>query len=257
MTGLVLAGSICVVFGTVVRRAGWSRRTVPRALSRRAACVLPGLLLIASIVPAARASSPTGPVGGASRAAATALKNGLSYRSQVAPGRQAWYALEARQDERVSIRLWGRTRSCPVRMTLIDPHGLALGEIVSTAREIEPFIVYYPKGENSSDYYLRVQQASAARCASAAYVFTLREPEQAQESCETTTGPHGELIEACVAPSKIVRVPADEARVCVTASRSYRKLESEFARERSRSVRKHLEAEIVLARRAVIRGCRY
>jgi hypothetical protein len=246
------------MFGTVAQRAGQSRRAARRVLSRRTAGILPGLLLAASIVPAAHASNPTGPAGGASRAAATALENGVSYRSQVVPGQQTWYKLEARQDERVSIRLWGRRRSCPVRMTLTDARGLALGEIVSTTREIEPFIVYYPKGENSSDYYLRVQQdPSAARCASAAYVFTLREPEQAQESCETTTGPHGEPIEACVAPSKIVRVPAYEARACVTASRSYRKLEREFARERSGSVRRRLEAEIGAARRAVIRGCRY
>jgi hypothetical protein len=245
------------VFGTVAQRTGRSRRVVHRAPSRRAAGILPGLLLIASIAPAARASNPTGPAGGASRAAATALDNGVSYRDQVAPGQQTWYELEAGQSERVSIRLWGRTRSCTVRMTLIDAHGLALGEIVSTTREIEPFIVYYPEHETSSDYYLRVQEGpSAARCASAAYVFTLQEPEQAREGCRTTTGPHGEPIESCPEPSQ-APVPAYEARACATASRSYRKLERDLARERSGSARRRLEVEIRAARRAVIHGCRY
>jgi hypothetical protein len=220
--------------------------------------ILPGLLLIASIAPVARASNPTDPAGGASRATAMALENGVSYRDQVASGQQAWYEMEADQGERVSVRLWGRTQSCPVRMTLIDAHGLALGEIVSTTHEIEPFIVYPPEGDTSSDYYLRVQQGpSATRCASAAYVFTLQEPEQAQESCETTTGPHGEPIRACGAPLRASPVPAYEARVCATASRSYRKLERELARERSGSARRRLEAEIRAARRAVIHGCRY
>ncbi len=246
------------MFGTFAQWVGRSRRAVPRALSTRAAGILPGLLLIASIAPAARASNPTGPAGGASRATATALENGVSYRDQVASGQQTWYELEADQGERVSIRLWGRTQSCPVRMTLIDAHGPALGEIVSTTHEIEPFIVYYPDGDSSSDYYLRVQQGpSAIRCASAAYVFTLQEPEQAQESCETTTGPHGEPVRACVAPSRESAVPAYEAQVCATASRSYRKLERKFARERSGSARRRLEAEIRAARRAVIHGCRY
>jgi hypothetical protein len=246
------------VFGVVAQRTGWSRRAVPRALSRRAAGILPGLLLIAAIAPAARASNSTGPAGGASRVAATALNNGVSYRDQVAPGQQSWYELEADQGERVSVRLWGKTQPCPVRMTLIDARGLALGEIVSTTREIEPFIVYYPEHETSSYYYLRVQQAtSAAGCASAAYVFTLQEPEQAQESCETTTGPHGEPIKRCPEPSKQSPVPAYVARACATASRSYRKLEREFAGERSGLARRRLEVEIRAARRAVIHGCRY
>ncbi|MFZ2051385.1 MAG: hypothetical protein WB698_04425 [Solirubrobacteraceae bacterium] len=219
--------------------------------------ILPGLLLIASIAPVARASNPTGPAGGASRATATALKNGVSYRDQVTSGQQAWYEMKADQGERVSVRLWGRTQSCPVRMTLIDAHGLALGEIASTTHEIEPFIVYYPEREASPDYYLRVQLGpSATQCTSAAYVFTLQEPEQAQESCKTYTGPHGEPIRACAAPSKSP-VPAYEARACATASRSYRKLEREFARERSGSARRLLEVEIRAARRAVIHGCRY
>jgi hypothetical protein len=247
-----------LVFGAVAQRTGRSRRAVPRALSRRAAGILPGLLLIAVIAPAARASNPTGPAEGASRDAATALDSGVSYREQVAPGQQTWYELEADEGERVSVRLWGRTQSCPVRMTLIDGHGLALGEIVSTTSEIEPFIVYYPEHETSVHYYLRVQQASSVnRCASATYVFTLQEPEQAQESCETTTGTHGEPIKECTAPSKESAVPAYVARACATASRSYRKLEREVARERSGSARRRLEAKIRAARRAVIHGCRY
>ncbi len=183
----------------------------------------------------------------------------VSYRDQVAPGQQTWYTLEADGGERVSVRLWGRTPSCAVRMTLIDAHGLALGEIISTTREIEPFIVYYSDGDTSSDYYLRVQQAtSAARCASAAYAFTLQEPEQAQESCEATTGPHGEPIKACVAPSRASPpVPAYVAHACAAASRSYRKLERELAHERSGSARRRLEAEIRAVRHAVIHGCRY
>jgi hypothetical protein len=220
---------------------------------------LPGLLLIAAIAPAARASLPIGPAGGASRATATALNNGVSYRDQVTSGQQTWYELEADQGERVSVRLWGRTPSCTVRMTVIDAHGLPLGEIVSSTLEVEPFIVYYPERETSPDYYLRVQQGpSATRCASAAYAFTLQEPEQAQESCKTTTGSHGEQIRACVEPSRTSPpVPAYEAHACATASRSYRKLEREFARERSGSARRRLEAEIRAVRRAVIHGCRY
>ncbi len=220
--------------------------------------ILPGLLLIASVAPTARASGSTGPAGGATRAAATALKNGVSYRDQLAPVQQTWYELEAGQVERVRVRLWGRTRSCPVRMTLIDAHGLALGEIASTTREIEPFIVYTPEDETSSDYYLRVQQdPSGAQCASAAYVFTLQEPEQARESCTTTPTPNGEPIKTCTAPSKESAVPVDEARACATASRSYRQLEREYAREGSNSARRRLEVEIGVARRAVIHGCRY
>jgi hypothetical protein len=188
---------------------------------------------------------------------ATALDSGVSYHDQVAPGQQTWFKLEADEGDRVSVRLSGRTRSCPVRMTLIDGHGLALGEIVSTTSEIEPFIVYYPEHETSVHYYLRVQQASSVtRCASAAYVFTLQEPEQPQESCETTTGPHGEPIKECTAPSKETAVPTYVARACVTASRSYRKLEREVARKRQGSARRRLEAEIRAARRAVIHGCR-
>jgi len=60
-----------------------------------------------------------------------------------------------------------------------------------------------------------------------------------------------------VAAEKATVVPAYEARACATASRSYRKLESKFARERSGSVRRRLGVEIGAARRAVIRGCRY
>lgn len=187
-----------------------------------------------------------------------ALENRVGYRDQVTSGQQAWYEMEADQSERVSVRLWGRTASCPVRMTLIDAHGLALGEIASTTHEIEPFIVYYPDGDTSSHYYLRVQQAtSATRCASAAYAFTLQEPEQAQESCKTTTGLHGEQIRSCPAASKESVVPAYEAHACAAASRSYRKLERELARERSGSARRRLEAEIRAVRHAVIHGCRY
>jgi hypothetical protein len=246
-----------VVLGTGAQWAGWARRVAHRALSTRAVGIVPGLLLITLLAPAARASIATGPAGGATRAAATALKNGLSYRDQLAPRQQAWYELEAGAGERVSVRLWGRTRSCTVRMTLIDPHGIALGEITSTTREIEPFIVYYP-GEPSSDYYLRIQQGpSATRCASAAYVFTLQEPEQESAHCKTTSGPHGEPLESCASPSGTSSVPAYEASTCATASRSYRRLESELARERSRSARRRLEAEIRATRRAVIHGCHY
>lgn len=222
----------------------------------RAAGLLPGLLLIASIAPAARASNPTGPAGGASRAVATALKNKVSYGGQVAPGQQAWYKLNPEQGERVSVRLSGRTQLCPVRMTLIDARGLGLGEIVSTTRELEPFIVYYPGDETSSDSYLRVQQGpSAALCASAAYLFTLQEPEQL-EPIQCKIGPDMKP-EPCASPAKESAVPTYEARACAAASRNYRKLESELARERSGSARRRLEVEISAARRAVIHGCRY
>ncbi len=202
---------------------------------------------------------PPSPPGGATRTTARTLKNGVSYRGQLESGQQAWYKLEAGDSERVEVQLWGRTKSCPVRMTLIDAHGRALGEIVSTTHEIEPFIVYYPEGDTSLDYYLRVQrEPSTTTCASAVYVFTLREPEQEeQRGCETTTAPNGEPIKECASPSKESAVPAYEARVCATASRNYRRLESTLARERARSARRRLEAEIGAARRAVIRGCRY
>ncbi|HTR72947.1 MAG TPA: hypothetical protein VMG80_05065 [Solirubrobacteraceae bacterium] len=207
----------------------------------------------------ARAADSTGPPGGASRGAATALKNGVSYRGQLESGQRAWYKLETDEGERVKVRLWGRTPSCPVRATLIDGHGRALGEIVSTTHEIEPFIVYYPEGDTSPDYYLRVQPGpSTAACASAAYVFTLQEPEQEEPiSCGSTPGPNGEPVASCTSPSKETAAPAYEARACASASRSYRRLESELARERARSARRRLEAEIGAARRAVIHGCRY
>lgn len=220
--------------------------------------IAPALLPIVAFAPVARASGPAGAAGGASRRAAAALATGVSFRGQLAPARQAWYELYAGPGERVSVRLWGRTRSCPVRMTVIDAHGRALGEIASTTREIEPFIVYTPENDSSSKYYLRVQQdASSTRCASAAYVFTLQEPEQAVVRCESTTDANGEPLRSCTAPSKETAVPADEARVCATASRSYRRLEREYARQRSSAARRRLQRAIGAARRTVIHGCRY
>ncbi len=276
---------------------GRSRRAASRALAPHAAGALSCLLLIASVAPAgvsasggpasqqangglvgrsagagaAHAVSPTGLPGGASSATATALKNGVSYRGQVAPRQQSWYELQAEYGERMYVQLWGRTPSCPVRMTLLDAHGRAVGEIVSTTREIEPFIVYYPKGDTSPHYYLRIQQGpSATPCASAAYVFTLQEPEQeqAQEQeqpgCESASA--GEPHQQCplasygqmgVKGSKEEAGPRTyEAHACSAASRTYNQLQNELARERAGSVRRRLEAEIGAASRAVHHGCR-
>jgi hypothetical protein len=190
-------------------------------------------------------------------AAATQLKNELSYRGTIAePGQQIWYKLDAVDGERAIVNLWGRTRSCPVRATLLDARGRGLGEIVSSTSEIQPFIVYFPANPVSATYYLRIDLPRAS-CAGAGYVFTLVAPEQPQPPAECQAASNGEP-RFCTLASKAEAVSAYIANTCKVAARNYRRAASVLAEERRRvgiGTRRRLESAVSAARRGVRLDC--
>ena len=188
--------------------------------------------------------------------AATPLANAPRYRGTVEPGQELWYRFEdtGGGEGRVYIDLWGPTQSCPVRATLFDASGRALGELVSFTREIEPFIVYFPPQQASLTYYLRIDaEPSSASCAGADYVFRLLEPEQ--PSCSSTAGLNGEERKACVLAAK--SVPAYVANACSAASQRYLRIVRALSRRISARTRRRLNREKAAAKRELARNCHH
>lgn len=258
------------MFGIYAQRARRRRRVVSRTSRPRfAACVLPGLLLIASIAPgSALAGAAVTPVhphdttattpasssagGGTTMATAAQLENELHYRGTVVTGQQLWYKFDS-AGERAYVEVRGETPLCSVRAALLDARGRTLGRIVSSTRETLPLLVYFPTHPVSEEYYLRIDANPYAACASTSYVFKLVEPEQPRpDECGSDTGPlptgpHGEPIpKSCTAPSKESAVPAFEARACQSGRSTFDHANKEVTRVRA----------LVARRRASIRTLR-
>ena len=190
------------MFGIYAQRARRRRRVASRT-SRPpfAACILSGLLLIASILPgsalagvavapghlhdATATTTPPPPAdggsspGGATMATATALVTESSYRGAIdAPAAQAWYQLQVAAGEKVAFEVRGKTSSCPVRASFVDASGRTLEQLTSTARESLPFLVSAPQRATSESYYLRIDISPSSTCSHAGYAFRLLFPEQ-------------------------------------------------------------------------------
>lgn len=208
------------------------------------------------------AAHRTGPAGGSSSANATALAGETSYSGVVTPGARSWYRFRSGDGERAWVALRGRT-ACPVHMALLDAQGRTLGEIVSNAGETEPFLVYFPSRPVADEYFLLVDSAHSARpCGSAAYVFTLEEPEQ--PSCESRPPAHPGEQEAksCVEASKESALPYTSSPYlsahCTSAGRTYRRAASVVSRARGRigaSALRRLKRALAAARLAVHVNC--
>ena len=138
-----------------------------------ALCALP----IGADVAHAASASETGAPGGATMTSATQLYDELGYRGTIRRGEAQWYKLSSQGAERALVDLWGRTRSCPVRATLMNAHRRMLGEMISSAKEILPFAAPLPARPYSGVYYLRIDADPYSTCASAGYVLKLIEPE--------------------------------------------------------------------------------
>jgi len=224
------------------------------------ACVLLGLLLLtASIAPgvaragarATSAENTAGAPGGATMASATQLENGISYRGTVTePGQRIWYKLDAQDAERILLEVWGTTRSCPVRATVLDARGRTLGQLISTNSEILFFAVLVPVHPVSGVYYLRIDADPYTSCASAGYVFKIVEPGQPIKCPPglTCTSPEGSVpalvFSACNGASKAVqrlsREVAGEAALVRRGRGSVSKLRRLESEERTARRKSHV-----------------
>ncbi len=119
-----------------------------------------------------------GAPGGTALVSATALNNESSYRGTVHRGGALWYKFDSQGAERVLVNVWGRTRTCPVRATVLNAHRRVLGELISSSAEILPFAAPLPARPFAGAYYLRIDEDPYSACATGRYVLELVEPQQ-------------------------------------------------------------------------------
>jgi len=224
-----------------------------------AALIVPGAALALRVGVSATELGGAGAPGGATMASATRLYPQSSNRGTVdEKTQQIWYELYSEKGERALFQVWGPTRSCPVRVALLDARGRTLGQIVSSSREIEPFLVLFPAHPASDVYYLRIDADPYRSCASASYTVILLEPEQAG-SCDGPPRPpfpDGEPDSGCPYSQE---VPKYENVRCDSAGPAYsrdRKAAEEAARRHlGIQIRRRLESYERAALREMIANC--
>jgi hypothetical protein len=125
------------------------------------------------------ATEPTriGAPGGATQVSATPLYSERLYKGTIRKkGQQIWYQFRAGYNERALFELSGRARRCPVRATLLDGAGNILAQIISSASEVEPFLVLLPARAGLNLYLLRLEGDSNVSCSRGSFSLTMIEP---------------------------------------------------------------------------------
>jgi hypothetical protein len=127
----------------------------------------------------ASAAEPAGvgAPGGATPISATPLYSGRRYQGTIdKKGQEIWYQFYAGYKERALFELSGRTRSCPIRATLLDGVGKKLAQIISSSSEVEPFLVVVPSIPGLNLYRLQIDADPYVSCAKGSYSVSMIEP---------------------------------------------------------------------------------
>ena len=210
---------------------------------KRSRHVLLGLLLVVAVVPgAALADGEASPeetsadlAGGPTRDSALQIKAESPYEGVVSSrAEQHWYRFEGDGGKEIVISVTGKTRSCPVRVSLLDAGGRTLAQLISVAGGNLPFVAPIVDPETSGAYYLRIDSEPYSACVGGGYAFTLLHPRQL-EPClpagHDSIG-HPRLV-ACGFMPDPVFLPA-----CISSGRALREATVAVAKERRLVARK-------------------